>query len=145
MLFAHRASRRLVNCTGVGFNPNNLVARLTVRTGKVLGMVAAHLSNMPRMPNKREPWLSTTLVESAAPAGTFNIFRVFHRFRASAKRFYAVVNFVSHSTASLSTQLYAVDMLTDYALLLAMLALAKSIFIVPMLVWRRDERDDRPK
>ena len=38
-----------------------------------------------------------------------------------------------------------VDMLTNYALLLAVLVLAMSIFIVPMLVWRRDERDDRPK
>jgi hypothetical protein len=36
-------------------------------------------------------------------------------------------------------------MLTDYALLLPVLALAMSIFIVPMLVWRRDERDDWPK
>jgi hypothetical protein len=35
-----------------------------------------------------------------------------------------------------------VDMLTNYALLLAVLVLAMSIFIVPMLVWRRDERDD---
>ena len=79
------------------------------------------------------------------PRTDIQYFPLLHRFRASAKRFYAVVNFVSHSTASLSTQLYAVDMLTDYALLLAVLALAMSIFIVPMLVWRRDERDDWPK
>jgi hypothetical protein len=38
-----------------------------------------------------------------------------------------------------------VDMLTNYALLLAVLVLAMSIFIVPMLVWRRDKRDDWPK
>ena len=38
-----------------------------------------------------------------------------------------------------------VDMLTNYALLLAVLVLAMSIFIVPMLVWRRDERDEWPK
>jgi hypothetical protein len=36
-------------------------------------------------------------------------------------------------------------MLTNYALLLAVLVLAMSIFIVPMLVWRRDKRDDWPK
>jgi hypothetical protein len=35
-----------------------------------------------------------------------------------------------------------VDMLTNYALLLAVLVLAMSIFIVPMLVWRRDGSDD---
>jgi hypothetical protein len=38
-----------------------------------------------------------------------------------------------------------VDMLTNYALLLAVLVLAMSIFIVPMLVWRQDGRDDWPK
>ena len=38
-------------------------------------------------------------------------------------------------------------MLTDYALLLAVLVLAMSIFIVPMLVWQRrdDGRDDWQK
>jgi hypothetical protein len=35
-----------------------------------------------------------------------------------------------------------VDMLTSYALLLAVLVLAMFIFIVPMLVWRWDGSDD---
>ena len=51
MLFAYYAFESLVDYTGVGFNPNNLVTRLTVLTVKVLGMVAAHSFNMPRMPN----------------------------------------------------------------------------------------------
>ena len=35
LLFANRALQRLVDCAGLGLNPNDLVARLAARAGKV--------------------------------------------------------------------------------------------------------------
>ena len=54
LLFANRALQRLVDCAGLGLNPNDLVARLAAWAGKVSRMIATHdPGNMARIPGVR--------------------------------------------------------------------------------------------